>query len=76
MRPEPPDAQAWVWDPEGGTFTDRCTSCMFANVVCDHVPCRRSEREDETRVIFLPRTPEGFAKGAAMTMEGMLGGTA
>ena len=76
MMREPPDAQAWVFDPEGGTFTERCSFCMYANVACDNVPCLRSERADETRVIFLPRTPEGFAKGAALTLEGTLGGTA
>ena len=76
MQKEPEDAQAWLWDPDGDSFLDRCPQCMYANVECRLIPCLRTERADEQQVIFLPRTPEGFAKGAAMTMDGKLGGIA
>lgn len=76
MMREPSDAQAWVWNSDVNTAGIRCNSCMYATVSCENVPCAKLERRDQTRVIFLPQTPEGFARGAAMTLAGVLEGTA
>jgi len=68
--------QAWVWEKVCANRSFRCNYCIYVAAPCGHIPCAPLERYDNATVVYLPNTPEGLATGAALTMDGILGGIA